>query len=51
VDSKSNIDELYAFLSSPIEIMSADERKKRLQGVMQKIEDDINNALPEQKPN
>ncbi|XP_060559517.1 uncharacterized protein LOC132719699 [Ruditapes philippinarum] len=51
VESDSEIGILYAFLSSPIDSMSADDRKKRLQEVMQGIEDDINNALPEQTSN
>lgn len=48
VESDSKISILYAFLSSPIDSMSADDRKKRIQEVMQVIEDDINSALPEQ---
>lgn len=48
VESDSKISILYAFLSSPIDSMTADDRKKRIQEVMQVIEDDINSALPEQ---
>ena len=46
VESDSEIGNLYAFLSAPIDQVSTGERKKRVMELMDEIEDEVINSYP-----